>query len=163
MTDRKHTAPRAGEGTRARTSTTNTPPLAELLSAVMRHPDTPARIYNDIQDALLELEARQDVTAPEAIARALADQHKPAPLDYITTADTIADLINGSGTPRVVSDLLLEFCSELSNNIAAQGECVCSDETRRKHLPALLARATERGLIVPTGGVEIKEGGRGGA
>ncbi len=50
------------------------PTLAELLSGVMNHPDTPVEIYNDIQDALCDLgtkAARQQ--SPEYIARVLIE------------------------------------------------------------------------------------------
>ncbi len=51
-------------------SNEKTSTFIELLSALMKHPDTPADLYNDIQDNILD--QKVDVKSPEYLALAFA-------------------------------------------------------------------------------------------
>lgn len=143
--------------------------LAELLAAVMRHPDLPASIHNNLADGLNDAFHEQAaITEPFFIRRALANLSGAAtddtaqvniPLDCTTAAHTVADLLAGAGTPAVLRTALVHFCAELANWLAVAGECVCSPETTRKHLPALLARAEQRGVVCANGGVMFEKRG----
>jgi len=88
---KKNIATKRGQGTARKATTSSTaqqPTLAKLLSGVMNHPDTPAKMYNSIQDILGELEA--DVSnqhSPEFIARVLVEsgiQADPAQVSETT-------------------------------------------------------------------------------
>ena len=50
--------------------------LAELISAVLRHPDCPVPLYNKLVDQLCEYSA--DVTSPEHVAGWLEQQRAEA-------------------------------------------------------------------------------------
>lgn len=150
----------------ARGTSTTQPDLAEAISAMLNHPDLPADLYNGFRDILRNM-PDEFMDSPVFIreqlrvrgvnvggARAEADD---AP--FTDCAHVIADLLEASGTPEVLRSALDAFCGELANCVSERGECVCSPETARRHLPALLARAEERGMICPGGGVMLKETG----
>jgi hypothetical protein len=147
--------------------------LAELISAVLQHPDIPTDLHTHIGDWIASY-GNALVHEPQRIRRALAefceDDDEPtgaasqseaaasAPA-YERYAGVVANLIAAEATPEILRTGLLEFCAELSNHVAADGECVCSDETRRRHLPALLARAERLGMTVTAGGIMVEKKG----
>ncbi len=107
---KKNTTTKRGQGT-ATTKTSSTaqkPTLAKLLSGVMNHPDTPAKMYNSIQDNLGELEA--DVSnrhSPEFIARVLIEsdiQADPAQVSETTEDADEASERTAYLTGRVLRD-----------------------------------------------------------
>lgn len=62
--------------TRKGTSSRGVRSLAELISAVLRHPDTPAALYNDLVDHLSGHAV--DLTTPEHVAGWLEHQRRAA-------------------------------------------------------------------------------------
>ncbi len=138
-------------------------PLADHIAAVMCDPRTPANLHNAMLDALDEL--RDDTRSrgtPEVLRAELplvlekleaADEpvderdepddapDERQPKDYARIASLVADLLTDDDTPLVLNQVLDRFCMELQNRFARNGECVCSPETTRKNLPALLERA----------------------
>ena len=53
--------------------------LAELLSAVMKHPETPERIIRVLGDAIIDFSSAMDFDSPEIIEqslRAYEEKHK---------------------------------------------------------------------------------------
>jgi hypothetical protein len=81
--------------------------------------------------------------------------------EFVRCAGIVADLLAAEDTPAVLQGALEHFCVELVNQVAAPGECCCSPETTRKHLPALLARADQHGLVCDdVSFAEAKRGGR---
>jgi hypothetical protein len=134
------------------------PDLAELLSAVLQHPDTPAQIYNDLQDSLNSSPHYDKAHKTVEFIRALLDGEQEADEETDTArfarhADLIADLRAATDMPEVLRSALDNFCTELALWVAEGDECVCSPETARRHLPAILARAERRGVACPSGGV----------
>lgn len=86
--------------------------LADLLSAVLRHPDLPTEIYNDITDSLCGLsDDAIDLTAPEFIARVLsqprgddAPQTEPPPVDAgQPNADLVFKAVTYEDARRIVN------------------------------------------------------------
>jgi hypothetical protein len=69
MTDKESSTPGGARG-KAATGEGHAD-LAELLSAVMRHPDTPAEVVNAVSDTLCGLRDKDDLTDAEVIRRAL--------------------------------------------------------------------------------------------
>jgi hypothetical protein len=162
--------------------------ITEHIAAIIAEPATPVGIYNELTEAVLGLIDHHDtnvfdpdvlrVALPlalerEARARAAteaqsaapkteahaATERTEAPAKFQRYADTIADLLESEETPKVIRSGLIEFCSELSNWLAENGECVCSPETMRRHLPSILARAEARGIRVARGGTMFDKGG----
>jgi hypothetical protein len=81
---------------RATTSTANHGDLAELLAAVMAHPDTPGAVVNDIADTLCGLRDKDRLTDAEVIRRALRNAPREpgagagaGPPDLETLASTL--------------------------------------------------------------------------
>jgi hypothetical protein len=142
--------------------------LPSLLSAVLKHPDLPVDLYNEIFTSLADLHTdKTDLTSPESIARTFgASPRTPRSIaqerEQITRAAVaVADLMEAPDTPAVLRTTLENFCTELAMHVAERGECVCSPETTREHLPMLLARAEVRGIVCANGGVMFEERGRG--
>lgn len=143
------------------------PDLAELIHAVLAHPDTPAEIYNDLADSLNSSRNYGKATKSLAFIRALLGEGgdeegglpKSATDRYEIAAARVGVILADEETPEVLRSTLENFCAELANRVAESGECVCSPETTRRHLPAILARAEESGTICPSGGVMFEERG----
>jgi hypothetical protein len=153
--------------------------ITEHIAAIIADPATPVGIYNELTEAVLGLIDHHDtnvfhpdvlrVALPLALereARAMAAieaqgaaPKTEAPAKLQRYADTIADLLASEETPEVIRSGLAEFCTELSNHVAEDGECVCSPETTRKHLPSILARAEAQGVRVARGGTMFDKGG----
>jgi hypothetical protein len=146
--------------------------VTENVARLVADPDTPAEIYNSLTETVLEMTDRHNINvfhpAVLRVALPLALERESGgtrvetetPQKYQRHADIIADLLESKETPEVLRSTLIEFCSELSNWTAQNGECVCSVETTRKHLAAIFARAEVRGIRSSPGGVMFDKGGR---
>jgi hypothetical protein len=189
--------------------------LAEMISAVMRHPAIPADLHNHIGDWITSYGEPQ-AHEPERIRRALAEfddgeedeagqgtaagegektadgifdverrggyqiltdqsmrdelarmraekaereSEAGEAMPFESSAHQIADLLESEDTPEVLTTLLEQFCTELSNHQAQGYECVCSPATIRRNLPAILERAESAGFTVPPGGVMLERKG----
>jgi hypothetical protein len=157
--------------------------LADHFSAILANKNTPPGVYNVLTDALLEVVDRHAGILDPAVLRValpLALERAAQPTDdstdrspdwsaqpedafttsaYTRAADLIADLLEADDTPEALHTALDNFCGELSNHLSSGDECACSPEMIRKHLPAMLKRADERGLVCPTGGVRFEPKG----
>ena len=157
------------KGGRQESAIGSRPDLAGLLSAVLNHPDTPANIYNSLQDSLND-SPRYDAAHRnvEFIRELLGGWNEPedeteeaaseVSAPFVRCAGLIADLLTAPDTPEVLRSTLDNFCAELSNHVVQNGECVCSPETARQHLPVLLARAERGGMLCQNGGIMFGKG-----
>jgi hypothetical protein len=151
--------------------------ITEHVGRILADPDTPVDLHNAISETVLEIadEHRVNIFHPAVMSVALplalelqrateqADAPTPPKAEDLAPfqryADIIADLLEDDSTPEVLRSTLNEFCTELANQVAEGGECVCSPETTRKHLPSILPRAEARGVRCSSGGIMFERGG----